>query len=93
MAHGDMVPYSHINADTDVFAGKGGFKPIWAAGLKKMSPKAMREVWELYTDFVGKDEGLKQSFCMVECYCWDKVREVGDEETAFPWRREVDFWA
>jgi hypothetical protein len=37
--------------------------------------------------------GESMRFCAVECYAWRKVREVRDEETAFAWREEVDFWA
>lgn len=53
LTHGGMVPYSRIDADADVFNFKGGRKPMWACGLAKMSPVAMREGWELYTSFVS----------------------------------------
>lgn len=87
-----MVPYSGINAETDSFNSKGGFKPLFGVGLKKLSPKALREAWEIYSRFVGENEGAKMSFCAVEVYSWHKAREREDESTAFPWRTEVDFW-
>jgi hypothetical protein len=77
-----MVPYSAINASTDAFAGKGGYKPLFAVGLKRLSPIAMRECWHLYVEFVRGNEGTEMSFCAVECYSWGKVREVGVEETS-----------
>jgi hypothetical protein len=87
-----MIPYSSINADSEAFSFKGGRKPMWGCGLKRMEPRAMREGWELYTAFVGANPGAKMSFTAVECYSWHKAREVADEESAFPWRTEVDFW-
>jgi hypothetical protein len=66
---------------------------MWACRLSKTNPQAMREGWELYVGFVGENPGVKMSFCAAECYAWWKVRDVRDEETAFAWRRGVDFWA
>jgi hypothetical protein len=57
-----MVPFSLLNADGDIFNFKGGRKPMWACGLSRICPEAMREGWDLYSAFRGATRGGEDEF-------------------------------
>jgi hypothetical protein len=87
-----MLPYTELNSDIDHLAYKGGYKPTWSVGLKRLSPSAMEGLWKLYLEFLNQNPESKLSAAMIECYGYGKTREIPAEETAFP-HRDINFHA
>jgi hypothetical protein len=84
------VPYDKINTVLDRGQHKGGQKPTWSVAIPKLDPKAARALWKHYIDFRLCHPSSTHSVIMFECYGFDKVREVPNECSAFPWR-DVNF--
>ena len=79
------TPYDHINDANDMVCAKGRRKPAYSAGLEEANLEKVGDVWGQWVEWSAKD-GAGQSVVLTECYGYEKVREVRDEETAFAWR-------
>jgi hypothetical protein len=91
MEQGGMVPYSGINKPGEQACIKGRRKPMYSVGLKTFDPVAMRTIMDAWIDFTTNNPDAAASVVLVECYNYEKTREVEEGETAFPHRGRVDF--
>jgi hypothetical protein len=82
-----MTPYDRLNDGGDGFGSKGGQKPVHGISVQHLDPKALKEAWDLYVAFLEKHPDAGASFAMHECYSTKKVKEMADDETAFPHRQ------
>jgi hypothetical protein len=83
----EMTPFDQVNAAADVFCEKGGQKPVWSTSIPRLDGPALKEIWDLYIEFVGKYPQAGKSVVMFECYSVKKVMEIASGETVFPHRK------
>lgn len=74
------------NAPSDPACVKGGRKPTWGSGLKRFDEAKLKEAWKMWEKFTSECKGAMGSVVIGDCYNHDKVREVDEWETAYPWR-------
>jgi hypothetical protein len=82
----EVTPWDQVNTGTDAIISNGGFKPCTETSLVKLDPAGMRQSWDLYVDFVGKNPDAASSALMFELYAMSKVQETSEDETAYPHR-------
>ncbi|KAK6535883.1 hypothetical protein TWF281_000133 [Arthrobotrys megalospora] len=88
------IAWNELNASGDFFCDKGGRKPAYSAGLKKMDPKAFKNIWDAYVKFLNKNgvDKVGRSAVLVECYSYVTARAIDRSSTAYP-HRDVNFQA
>ncbi|KAF3766660.1 FAD-binding domain-containing protein [Cryphonectria parasitica EP155] len=82
----EVVPYNTWNAAGDAFCADGGRKPSYETNLKTLDPTAWREVWNEYIDFYDTYAEANLTTLLTECYSTGKMLEIGDSQSAYPWR-------
>lgn len=87
---GGMVRYNEINKPSEQACIKGGRKPMYSVGLETFDISAMRTIMDNWIKFTEDNADAAASVVLVECYNYEKAREVLEVETAFP-HRNVNF--
>ncbi|KAK6362674.1 hypothetical protein TWF730_000129 [Orbilia blumenaviensis] len=88
------VAWNELNASGDFFCEKGGRKPAYSVGLKRMNPTAFKNIWDAYVKFLNKNgvDKVGRSAMLVECYSYVTARSIERATTAYP-HRDVNFQA
>ena len=79
------TPYDQINDSNDIVCIFGDKKPCWSTGLAEQDLGKLEEVWEEWVEWSGR-EGAGRSVVLTECYGLEKMKEVDEASTAYPWR-------
>jgi len=87
MEQGGPTPYNKINEPSQIACIKGGRKPTYSASLHSLDATALRQVFDEWAGFgVEHEEAKAGSVMLVEVYNYAKVREMPENESAFPHR-------
>ncbi|KAK6508890.1 hypothetical protein TWF481_003657 [Arthrobotrys musiformis] len=88
------IAWDELNASGDFFCAKGSRKPAYSVGLKKLDPKAFKNIWDAYAQFLNKNgvDKVGRSAVLVECYSYITARAIERTSTAYP-HRDVNFQA
>ena len=88
----EWQPYNVMNAGSEPFCIKGGRKPAFGAGLSRIDPKAARQIWIEYNEFI-KAPGANRTAVLMEKYPLEKAKNYGDDSSAYPFRSSLEWIA
>jgi hypothetical protein len=77
-----VTPYTSWNAGGDSSCTRGGRKPSYSVGMRRLVPSTWRKVWNLYTEF-QKKPGAENSAILMESYSLDKAQSVSTSSASF----------
>lgn len=80
-----VLTQNHWNDGAAGFCTKGGRKPSYGAGMKRMKPAVWRAVWNEFVKFTS-NPGTETSAILMEAYSLDKAQSFPDSSSAFPFR-------
>lgn len=80
------TPYNLVNAGSESFCVKGGRKPSYTAGMRKLDPRTWRAIWNQYTTFLQQYPGTGNTTVLVECYSLDTADAYGDKSSSYAFR-------
>lgn len=87
-----ITPYTSWNNASNIACTKGGRRPTWGAGLRRMDPIVWRQVYNVWLDLI-KNPGAERSSVLLNAYATAKVRSVPLASSAVHWRNNINFHA